>query len=138
AIVFNNEFLIIAKSIGGSLHSSLIRVNLRTLETASVADDDRLVFRIAHVPGDQDFFTLGISPVTQGENTQLRRYTRTSGSQFRTGTPLRTNTGEDLRATLSAGSGRILTTLGAQRLGEWDGRRIVEFDASDSIPRSII
>jgi WD40 repeat protein len=137
AIIFNDEYLIIAKSTQGALGSALIRVDLFTQETAIVGQDDQLVFSISAPPGAQEFYTLGISHPNQGNTTNFRRYTRTTGNQFQTQL-ITTFNGEDLGARILHHRGNIYTSLGRERASFWDGRRMALLDPTRRIPRQII
>jgi len=137
AIIFNDEYLIIAKSTQGALGSALIRVDLFTQETAIVAQDDQLVFSISSEPGTQEFYTLGMSQPNQGNTTNFRKYTRISGNQFQTQL-ITTFQGEDLGSRILHHAGNVYTSLGRERASFWDGRRMALLDITRRIPRQMI
>ncbi|NCN05929.1 MAG: hypothetical protein GW949_09890 [Spirochaetales bacterium] len=139
AIVFNNESLVIAQTSEGSLNSSLIRVNLQTLETTSLAQDDRLVYRLAHIDNTLEFFTLGISFPSQGQRTNLRKYTWTGPNRPGFSASLVSSiASEDIHAGMTTHGQMVLTSLGGEQASMYDGRRFTTLSSSRRIPRRMI
>ncbi len=115
-----NGSLVLGRLAGGELGSSLVRIDLRTGETAPLPGFETLTFAILPDTADSMLYTLGIS--TDGRTT-LSRY---DGSTLQSQTVVDSAPGEFVSAslTIDPASSYLYTSLGREVVREWTGRKM--------------
>jgi WD40 repeat protein len=110
--------LVLGRLAGGALGSSLVRIDLRTGETAPLPGSETLTFALASNPADGILYALGMS----GDGrTTLSRY---DGSELQSQTIVDSAQGEYVSASLTVdpASNYLYTSLGREVVRAWTGR----------------
>lgn len=109
--------LVVGRARGGSLVSSLVRIDLQTGETAPVPSTETFTYALAADPSDGSLFSLGVDA---DGRTKLFHH---EGADLQTESVVDSAAGEYLAASLSLdpSSGILYSTLGRRQVSAWSG-----------------
>jgi WD40 repeat protein len=109
--------LIVGRVRGGSLESSLVRIDLRTGETDPVRSTETFTYALAPDPSDGSLYSLGVDA---DGRTKLFRH---EGADLGTESVVDSAAGEYLAASLSLdpSSGILYSSLGRRQVSQWSG-----------------
>jgi WD40 repeat protein len=114
---FGSSSLVLGRLSGGVLGSSLVRIDMRTGETAPIPGSATLTFALAPDPTGDRLYSLGVSP--DGRT----RLTRHDGAGLQTETVVDSAEGEYPSASLAfdPSSDFLYTSLGREVVKAWTG-----------------
>jgi hypothetical protein len=136
-MVVNDAYGIVAgKNAAGIIDTSLIRIDPETGETVGVETDPFFVYDLQVGEGERELFSIGLERRAEATHTVVNRH---SGRNLERTTTIMLYPGEDLGAGLYVDPENydVYTTAGFEGVKMWDGRRIRQYDAAGSIPRSV-
>lgn len=125
--------VVIGKTRSDAFDSSLIRIDTVTGETVPLPSEALLAYRLAVAPNNRVLYAIEL--VRRGDRTSTL-LTRYSGSSFDRRTVLAERNEEILDALLlvAPDDGRLISDLPTGELAEYDGRRWLPFESSNSFP----
>ncbi|MFP4431412.1 MAG: hypothetical protein ACLFPV_09195 [Spirochaetaceae bacterium] len=135
AVSLAGNRMVIGKTRSDSFDSSLIRVDTATGETVPLPTEAFLAYRLAVAPNNRVLYAIELIRRGDEISTALTRY---SGTSFDRRTVLAERNEEILDALLlvAPDNGRLISDLPTGELAEYDGRRWVSFESSNSFPVS--
>ncbi|WP_037544797.1 WD40 repeat domain-containing protein [Spirochaeta lutea] len=136
AIIINNDTLLVGKTLTSGFNSSLLAINLFTQETSVVQSQDKVIFDLQSTTDGSEYFTHSISQNSDNQDSTLLRRSHPTLA-FRNSI-LSRYSGEDTGASMAYDSGVLFSSLGMDQLISWDGRRIMRFEKTRRLPRSIM
>ncbi len=114
---FGDTSLVLGRLSGGAVGSSLVRIDLRTGETASLPGSEALTFALASDPAGDRLYALGMG---SDGHTTLTRY---EGTELQSETIVEKASGEYPSASLSfdPADDFLYTSLGREDVKAWTG-----------------
>jgi hypothetical protein len=128
---FGANSLVLGRVSGGALGSSLVRIDMRTGETAPLPGSAALTFALAADPTGDRLYSLGVSP---DGRTSLSRY---EGTELQTETVVESAEGEYPSASLSFDPTNdfLYTSLGRDVVKAWADGSLQRID--DPVPGTL-
>jgi WD40 repeat protein len=127
--------VVIGKTRSDTFDSSLVRIDTATGETVPLPTEAFLSYRLAVAPNNRVLYAIELIRRGDETSTALTRY---SGASFDRRTVLAERDDEILDALLlvAPDNGRLISDLPTGELAEYDGRRWLPFESSNSFPVS--
>ncbi len=127
--------VVVGKTRADTFDSSLVQIDTVTGETVALPSEAFLAYRLAVSPNYRVLYAVELIRRGDEISTALTRY---SGSSFNRRTVLVERNEEILDAVLlvAPDNGRVISNLPTGELSEYDGRRWIPFETSDTFPVS--